>query len=144
MVLLMLGAPSDERSDLSFVIVLVRLLSITFHIYKFISIENELAMSVDWFIYPPQGFGSLRDISRTTIHLIDLGRGNASSIVRPPTVRMCRNIRHGETMCRELRKFEKHCSRATLKSNGGKASPCFRAFWIGNVPDKFLPIRTLL
>jgi hypothetical protein len=32
-------------------------------------------------------------------------------------------------------------SKAKLKSNGDKASPCFRQFWIGNVPDKYLPIR---
>jgi hypothetical protein len=72
---------------------------------------TEFAMSVDWFIYPPLGFGSLRDISRTTIRQIDLGRGNASSAVLPPTVRVCRNVPHGEIMCRELRKFEKRWSR---------------------------------
>jgi hypothetical protein len=53
-------------------------------------------------------FGSLRDISLTTIRLIDLGKGNASSTVLPPTVRVCRNVPQDETMCRELRKFEKH------------------------------------
>jgi hypothetical protein len=41
---------------------------------------------------------------------MDLGRGNASRAVLPPTVRVCRNIPHGETMCRELRTFEKHCN----------------------------------
>jgi hypothetical protein len=28
-----------------------------------------------------------------------------------------------------------------LKSNGGKASPCFRPFWIGKLSDECLAIR---
>jgi hypothetical protein len=35
-------------------------------------------------------------------------------------------------------------SKAKLKSSGDRASPCFRPFWIGNLSDKCLPIRTLL
>jgi hypothetical protein len=35
-------------------------------------------------------------------------------------------------------------SKAKLKSNGGKASPCFRPLSIRKLPDKYLPIRTLL
>jgi hypothetical protein len=37
-------------------------------------------------------------------------------------------------------------SRAKFKSNGDKASPCFRPFWMGNVPNKYLTtsIWTLL
>jgi len=31
-----------------------------------------------------------------------------------------------------------------LKSNGDRASPCFKLFLIGNMSDKFLPTRTLL
>ena len=31
-----------------------------------------------------------------------------------------------------------------LKSNGDRASPCFKPFLIGNMSDKFLPTRTLL
>jgi hypothetical protein len=31
-------------------------------------------------------------------------------------------------------------SKAKLKSNGDKASPCFKPFWIGNVPDKSIHI----
>lgn len=57
---------------------------------------------VDW-------FRSIKDSSQTTICLINLGRGNASSAVLPPTVWMCCNIPHGKTMCCELRKSEKHC-----------------------------------
>ena len=33
---------------------------------------------------------------------------------------------------------------AKLKSNGDKASPCFKPFLTGNISDKFLPTRTLL
>jgi hypothetical protein len=29
-------------------------------------------------------------------------------------------------------------SKAKLKSNGDRASPCFRPFWIGDVSDKYL------
>jgi len=29
-----------------------------------------------------------------------------------------------------------------LKSNGDRASPCFKPFLIGNTSDKFLPTRT--
>jgi hypothetical protein len=32
-------------------------------------------------------------------------------------------------------------SKAKLKSNGDRASPCLRPFLIGNAPDKFLPIE---
>ena len=35
-------------------------------------------------------------------------------------------------------------SKAKLKSNGDRASPCFNPFLIGNISDKFLPTRTLL
>ena len=35
-------------------------------------------------------------------------------------------------------------SKAKLKSNGDRASPCFKPFLIGNMSDKFLPTRTLL
>jgi hypothetical protein len=35
-------------------------------------------------------------------------------------------------------------SKAKLKSNGNRASPCFSPLWIGNLSDKSLPIRTLL
>ena len=35
-------------------------------------------------------------------------------------------------------------SKEKLKSNGDRASPCFRPFLIGNISDKFLPTRTLL
>ena len=35
-------------------------------------------------------------------------------------------------------------SKAKLKSNGDRASPCFKPFLIGNISDKFLPTRTLL
>jgi hypothetical protein len=35
-------------------------------------------------------------------------------------------------------------SKAKLKSNGDRASPCFSPFWIGNLSDKSLSIRTLL
>jgi hypothetical protein len=35
-------------------------------------------------------------------------------------------------------------SKAKLKSNGDRESPCFRPFLIGNAPDKCLPIRILL
>jgi hypothetical protein len=35
-------------------------------------------------------------------------------------------------------------TKAKLKSNGDRASPCFRPFLIGNSPDKCLPIRILL
>jgi len=35
-------------------------------------------------------------------------------------------------------------SKAKLKSNGDKASPCFKPFLIGNISDKYLPTRTLL
>jgi hypothetical protein len=35
-------------------------------------------------------------------------------------------------------------SKAKLKNNGDKASPCFRPFWKGNLSDRFLPIWTLL
>jgi hypothetical protein len=35
-------------------------------------------------------------------------------------------------------------SKEKFNSNGDKASLCFRPFWIGNTPDKYLPIRTLL
>jgi len=34
-------------------------------------------------------------------------------------------------------------SKAKLKSNGDKASPCFKTFLIGNISDKSLPTRTL-
>jgi hypothetical protein len=34
--------------------------------------------------------------------------------------------------------------RPRLKSNGDKASPCFRPFWIGNLSDRNFPIRTVL
>jgi hypothetical protein len=34
--------------------------------------------------------------------------------------------------------------KAKLKSNGDRASPCFKPFLIGNISDKFLPTRTLL
>ena len=34
-------------------------------------------------------------------------------------------------------------SKAKLKSNGDRASPCFKPFQIGNMSDKFLPIQTL-
>jgi hypothetical protein len=34
--------------------------------------------------------------------------------------------------------------KATLKSSGDKSSPYFRPFWIVKIPDKCLPIRTLL
>jgi hypothetical protein len=34
-------------------------------------------------------------------------------------------------------------SKAELKSNGNKASPCHRPFWIGNLLDRFLPIWIL-
>jgi len=35
-------------------------------------------------------------------------------------------------------------SKAKLKSFGDRASPCFKAFIIGNLSDTFLPTRTLL
>jgi hypothetical protein len=35
-------------------------------------------------------------------------------------------------------------SKEKLKSNGDRASPCFKPFLIGNMSDKFLPTRTLL
>jgi hypothetical protein len=35
-------------------------------------------------------------------------------------------------------------SKAKLKSNGDRASPCFKPFLIGNISDKFLPTPTLL
>ena len=35
-------------------------------------------------------------------------------------------------------------SKAKLKSNGDRASPCFKPFLIGNLSDKFLPTRPLL
>ena len=35
-------------------------------------------------------------------------------------------------------------SKAKLKSNGDKASPCFKPFLIGNMSDKFLPTWTPL
>jgi hypothetical protein len=35
-------------------------------------------------------------------------------------------------------------SEAKLKSNGDRASPCFKPFLIGNMWHKFLPTRTLL
>jgi hypothetical protein len=35
-------------------------------------------------------------------------------------------------------------SKAKLKSNGDRASPCFKPFLIGNVSDKFLLTLTLL
>jgi hypothetical protein len=35
-------------------------------------------------------------------------------------------------------------SKAKLKSNVDRASPCFKPFLIRNLSDKFLPIRTLL
>ena len=35
-------------------------------------------------------------------------------------------------------------SKAKLKSNGDRASPCFKPFLIGNISDTFLPTRTLL
>jgi hypothetical protein len=31
-------------------------------------------------------------------------------------------------------------SKAKLKSNGDKASPCLRPFWMGNLSDKYLPV----
>jgi len=31
-----------------------------------------------------------------------------------------------------------------LKSNGNRASPCFKPFLVGNTSDDFLPTRTLL
>ena len=34
-------------------------------------------------------------------------------------------------------------SKAKLKSNGDRASPCFKPFLIGNMSDKFLPIYCL-
>jgi len=33
-------------------------------------------------------------------------------------------------------------SKAKLKSNGDRASPCFKQFLIGNVSDKLLPTQT--
>jgi hypothetical protein len=36
------------------------------------------------------------------------------------------------------------CSNAKLESNGDKASPCFRPFWIRNVSNKGWPIWILL
>ena len=33
-------------------------------------------------------------------------------------------------------------SKAKLKSNGDRASPCFKPFLIGNMSDKFLPTHT--
>jgi hypothetical protein len=35
-------------------------------------------------------------------------------------------------------------SKAKLKSNGDKPSPCFKPFLIGNMSDKFLPVRIVL
>jgi hypothetical protein len=35
-------------------------------------------------------------------------------------------------------------SKSKLKSNGNKASPCFRPFLIGNASDKYLPTQNLL
>jgi len=35
-------------------------------------------------------------------------------------------------------------SKAKLKSNGDRVSPCFKPFLIGNMSDKFLPTRALL
>jgi len=35
-------------------------------------------------------------------------------------------------------------SKAKLKSNGDRASPCFKPFLIGYISDKFLPTQTLL
>jgi hypothetical protein len=35
-------------------------------------------------------------------------------------------------------------SKAKLKSNGDKASPCIKPFLTGKVPDKRLPHRTML
>jgi hypothetical protein len=35
-------------------------------------------------------------------------------------------------------------SKSKLKSNGDRASPCFKPFLIRNVSDKFLPARSLL
>jgi hypothetical protein len=35
-------------------------------------------------------------------------------------------------------------SKEKLKSNGYRASPCFRSSWIGNLSDKSLPTRTSL
>jgi hypothetical protein len=33
-------------------------------------------------------------------------------------------------------------SKAQLKSNGDKKSPCFRSFWIGKLSEKWLSIWT--
>ena len=35
-------------------------------------------------------------------------------------------------------------SKVKLKSNGDRATPCFKTFLIGNMSDKFLPTWTLL
>jgi hypothetical protein len=35
-------------------------------------------------------------------------------------------------------------SKAKLKNDGDKSSPCFRPFYIRKLSDKYLPIRTLL
>jgi hypothetical protein len=35
-------------------------------------------------------------------------------------------------------------SKAKLKSNGDKASPCFRPFWTGKLSDKCLSIWTFI
>ena len=35
-------------------------------------------------------------------------------------------------------------SKAKFKSNGDRATPCFKPFLIGNMSDKFLPTRTLV
>ena len=35
-------------------------------------------------------------------------------------------------------------SKAKMKSNSNKTSPCFKPFLIGNMSDKFLPTQTLL
>jgi hypothetical protein len=49
-------------------------------------------------------------------------------------------IRTAEPLVPEPSSFEVEIAFEKLKSNGDRASPCFRPFLIGNAPDKYLPV----
>jgi len=50
-----------------------------------------------------------------------------------------------ELMCSiQFQSFPMAYSKANLKSNGNKESPCFRPYWIGNASDTFLSTWSLL